>query len=52
MKAKPMPQSGYTSCACPGCFEIAVSDDVTSPDLCNQCEDTCDGESSCEKETT
>jgi len=33
--------SGYTDCACRDCFEIAVSNDVTIPDYCNQCEGLC-----------
>lgn len=30
--------SGYTSCKCRDCFEIAISDDVEHPDFCNECE--------------
>jgi len=43
--------SGYTDCACRDCFEIAISDDMAHPDLCNECEEAgCDpeGESECE----
>jgi len=31
--------SGYTSCACRDCFDIAVSDDVQDPDMCWECEE-------------
>jgi len=44
------PQSGYTPCACRDCFEVAISNDVTSPDLCNACEDTCGPENSTSSE--
>lgn len=40
------PQSGYTPCRCRDCFEIAVSNDVTSPDYCNACEGVCGPEHS------
>jgi len=43
--------SGYTSCACRDCFETAISNDVSSPDLCHECEEHgCDedGLSECE----
>jgi hypothetical protein len=44
-----MGTSGYTDCACPDCFEIAVSDDMDHPDMCNACEEAgCDGESECQ----
>jgi hypothetical protein len=42
--------SGYTSCACRDCFEIAISSNVDEPELCGDCEDAgCDpeGESEC-----
>lgn len=29
--------SGYTHCACRDCFEIVVSDDMSSPDFCEDC---------------
>lgn len=31
--------SGYTDCACRDCFEIVVSDDTDTPDLCSDCEE-------------
>ena len=44
-------KSGYTSCKCPTCFEIAVSDDMSQPDLCLECEDAgCDGKHECRVE--
>lgn len=43
--------SGYTDCACRDCFDIAVSNDMDSPDLCNECETAgCDPEGECECE--
>lgn len=45
-----MSESGYTDCACRDCFEIAVSDDMAKPDLCNECEEAgcdADGKSEC-----
>lgn len=45
-------ESGYTSCACRDCMETVVSEDVTKPELCDDCEDAgCDptGRSECEK---
>lgn len=36
-----MTQSGYTPCKCRDCMEIAVSNDVESPDYCNACEGNC-----------
>ena len=32
-----MSGSGYTHCACGGCFETVVSDDMDHPDLCDEC---------------
>jgi len=29
--------SGYTTCACRDCFETAISDDMSKPDLCWEC---------------
>ena len=29
--------SGYTYCACPECFEIVVSNDISNPDYCDEC---------------
>jgi hypothetical protein len=46
-------KSGYTDCACRDCFDIAVSDDMAKPDLCNLCEDAgCDetGQSECARD--
>lgn len=43
--------SGYTSCGCRDCFEIAITGDDDEPALCHGCEDAgCDaeGESECE----
>ena len=36
-----MTQSGYTSCKCRDCMEIAISNDMNNPDYCNACEDVC-----------
>ncbi len=36
-----MIQSGYTPCKCRDCMEIAISDDMASPDYCNACEGVC-----------
>lgn len=36
-----MTQSGYTPCKCRDCMEIAVSNDVTKPDYCGDCEGVC-----------
>jgi hypothetical protein len=30
--------SGYTHCACRDCFDITVSADVTTPELCGLCQ--------------
>lgn len=39
--------SGYTSCACRDCFEIAISD-TEELDFCNACEDAgCEADSEC-----
>jgi hypothetical protein len=44
-----MAKSGYTSCKCPDCFEIAVSDDMSEPEFCTECEEAgCDGEGECQ----
>lgn len=40
--------SGYTPCACRDCFDIAISDDWTVPDLCWACEEAgCDSDGEC-----
>jgi hypothetical protein len=31
--------SGYTDCACRDCFDIAVSSDMSRPELCLLCKD-------------
>ena len=31
-------ESGYTSCACRDCMDVAISNDITKPDLCLPCE--------------
>lgn len=42
-------ESGYTSCKCEDCFEIAISEDMTKPEFCWECEEAgCDGESECQ----
>ena len=39
-----MKDSGYTYCGCRDCFEIVVSSDMASPDLCDDCAEAgCDG---------
>jgi len=30
-------ESGYTDCACRDCFDVAVSGDMASPNLCQDC---------------
>lgn len=41
--------SGYTQCACRDCFEIAISDEETLPDLCWECEAAgCSEDGDCE----
>ena len=41
--------SGYTECACRDCFEIAISENETKPELCSECEDAgCDGVHGCQ----
>lgn len=43
-----MMTSGYTYCACRDCFEIAVSDDVNQPGMCEDCiEAGCEPDSEC-----
>lgn len=43
--------SGYTSCKCRDCFEIAISDDCDHPDFCWECEEAgCEGEGECQAE--
>lgn len=43
-----MSESGYTHCACSTCFEIAVSSDMSKPELCSACEESgCDGDGEC-----
>lgn len=46
--------SGYISCACRDCFEVAIaSNDETDPAMCSLCEEAgCDasGESECQGE--
>lgn len=40
--------SGYTSCRCRDCFEIAISNDMTRPDFCWECEELgCTDDSEC-----
>lgn len=40
--------SGYTSCACRDCFEIAISDDE-KPAFCHACEEAgCEPDSECQ----
>ncbi len=45
-----MTQSGYTSCKCRDCMEIAVSNDVNKPDYCNACEGECGPENTLSSE--
>jgi len=41
-------EGGYCNCACPDCFEIAISGHG-EPAMCNECEEAgCDGESECQ----
>lgn len=45
--------SGYTGCACRDCFDVAISSDMTRPELCNLCREAgCDGtgKSDCERD--
>lgn len=40
--------SGYVHCACPDCFETAISGDDDGPAMCSACEEyECDGEHEC-----
>jgi hypothetical protein len=32
-----MTSSGYTHCRCRDCFEIAISDDMSVPEYCDEC---------------
>jgi hypothetical protein len=34
---KPVPQSGYTPCACRDCMDVAVSSNWFKPELCLPC---------------
>lgn len=36
-----MSKSGYTSCKCRDCMEIAISSDANKPEYCNACEGNC-----------
>ena len=41
--------SGYTPCKCRDCFEIAVSNDTTIPEMCWECiEAGCEPDSECQ----
>ena len=31
-------KSGYTHCACGGCFDTVVSNDMANPDFCEECD--------------
>lgn len=45
--------SGYTPCACRDCFDIAISSDMTQPELCWACKEAdCDpaGETDCQRD--
>lgn len=35
----PLPQSGYTPCACRDCMDTTVSSDTSKPELCSACAD-------------
>lgn len=35
----PVPQSGYTPCACRDCMDITVSSNTAQPELCSECKD-------------
>lgn len=40
--------SGYTSCKCRDCFDVAVSNDMDNPDFCGDCEDAgCEEDAEC-----
>lgn len=39
IKNTPAPRSGYTPCACRDCMDIAMSSDMTKPELCSECKD-------------
>jgi len=44
--------SGYTSCACRDCFDIAVSDDTREPGMCWECgEAGCEADSECSRDS-
>lgn len=36
---KPVPESGYTHCACRDCMDTTVSSDVSKPELCSECKE-------------
>lgn len=43
--------SGYTHCACRDCFEIVVSNDMSNPDMCSECEEAgCEEDAECKRE--
>lgn len=35
----PVPQSGYTHCACRDCMDTTMSSDIARPELCTECAD-------------
>ena len=42
-------KSGYSQCACRDCFEIAISDDTSDPEMCWECEEYgCEPDSECQ----
>lgn len=44
-------KSGYTQCGCRDCFEIVVSDDMSSPDFCDECTEAgCEHDSECSRD--
>ena len=44
-------ESGYTPCACRDCMETAISDDMSKPDMCHECQDAgCEPDSECQVE--
>ena len=48
-----MTTSGYTFCACAGCFDETVSSDVNEPELCELCAEagcSADGDDDCHRD--
>lgn len=43
--------SGYTNCACHDCMDVAISSDITKPELCWECEtEGCEPGGDCQRD--